>query len=178
MSLNCLAPLLLAQALGSTGPADTGCKANLPDRPVATATVATKAAPAYYEQKADARAAMDAALASAAQSGRSAVLVFGADWCHDSVALAQILTSAAFKAEFGQAYSVTFIDVGVPQTGNGRNIDLLARFKVKELKGTPAMFVVGPDGRQRNKSKDALSWRNAESRGAAATLEWFRKLKP
>ena len=39
------------------------------------------------------------------------------------------------------------------------------------------MFVVGSDGRLRNKRKDALSWRNAESRGAAATLDWFRKLK-
>ena len=54
---------------------------------------------------------------------------------------------------------------------------LLARFKVKDLKGTPAMFVVAPDGKLRNKRKDALSWRNAESRGAAATLDWFRKLK-
>ena len=168
MSLTCLAPLLLAQA----APAAAECKANLPDKPVAAAVAAMP----FYDQKADARAAMDAALAEAALSGRSAVLVFGADWCHDSVALAKVLTSDAFKAEFGKAYSVTFIDVGVPQTGNGRNIDLLARFKVKQLNGTPAMFVVGPNGKQRNKSKDALSWRNAESRGAAATLDWFRKL--
>lgn len=173
MSLTCLAAVLLVQA----APADTGCKANLPDKPDAVAAVAPKAAPAYFDQKADARAAMDAALVDAAQSGRSAVLVFGADWCHDSVALAAVLTSAAFRAEFGRAYSVTFIDVGIPQRGQGRNIDLLARFKVRELKGTPAMFVVGPDGKLRNKRKDALSWRNAESRGAAATLEWFRKLQ-
>ena len=167
MSLLCLAPLLLVQA----APAPEECKANLPEKPAA-------AAKPFYDQRADARAAMDAALADAAQSGRSAVLVFGADWCHDSVALAQVLTSDAFKVEFGKGYSVPFIDVGVPQTGKGRNIDLLARFKVKELKGAPAMFVVGPDGKQRNKSKDALSWRNAESRGPAATLKWFRKLKP
>ena len=120
---------------------------------------------------------MDAALDDAARSGRSAVLVFGADWCHDSIALAKLLTSDAFRAEFGKGYAVTFIDVGVPQRGQGRNIDLLARFKVKQLKGTPAMFVVGPDGKLRNSRKDALSWRNAESRGAAATLAWFRKLK-
>lgn len=169
MSLLCLAPLLLAQA----APAAEECKANLPERPPAAAPAATT----FYDQKADARAAMDAALADAAQSGRSAVLVFGGDWCHDSVALAEVLTSDAFKAEFGAGYSVTFIDVGVPQTGKGRNIELLARFKVKQLKGTPAMFVVGPDGALRNKRKDALSWRNAHSRGAAATLAWFRKLK-
>lgn len=173
MSLACLAPLLLAQA----APAETECKADLPDTPLAVAAPVRSAAPAYFDQKADARAAMDAALADASQSGRSAILVFGADWCHDSVALAKILTSDAFRTEFEDRYSVTFIDVGVPQTGQGRNIDLLARFKVKALKGTPAMFVIGPDGRQRNRTKDALSWRNAESRGATVTLAWFRKLQ-
>ena len=167
MSLACFAPLLLVQA----APADTGCKASLPEKPAAAA-----AAPSFYDPKADARADVERALTDAAQAGRSAVLVFGADWCHDSIALAKVLTSDAFKTEFGPGYSVTFIDVGVPQRGKGRNIDLLARFKVKELKGTPAMFVVRPDGTLRNKRKDALSWRNAESRGASATLEWFRKL--
>lgn len=163
-----LAPLLLAQA----APAVEEPKASLPDRPAAAAKVTT----AYYDKTADGGAAMAAALAEGAKSGRSAVLVFGGDWCHDSVALAKLLTSDAFKTEFGAGYSVTFIDVGVPQTGNGRNIELLARFKVKNLKGTPAMFVVSPDGVLRNKRKDALSWRNAHSRGDTAILDWFRKL--
>lgn len=162
------AVVLLAQG----APALAAAQAGLPDQPAASA-----AAPSFYDPKADARAVMDAALDDAARSGRSAVLVFGADWCHDSIALAKLLTSDAFRAEFGKGYAVTFIDVGVPQRGQGRNIDLLARFKVKQLKGTPAMFVVGPDGKLRNSRKDALSWRNAESRGAAATLAWFRKLK-
>ena len=166
----CLAPLLLVQA----APAAEECKASLPDKPPAAA----KATAGYFDKTADARAVMDGALADAAQTGRSAVLVFGGDWCHDSVALAKLLASDAFKAEFGSGYAVSFIDVGVPQTGNGRNIELLGRFKVKGLKGTPAMFVVGPDGHLRNKRKDALSWRNAHSRGAAATLEWFRNLQP
>ena len=165
----CLAPLLLAQA----APAAVECKDQIPKKPAVSATVARK----FFDKKADARAAMDAALTDAAATSRSAVLVFGGDWCHDSTALAKVLTSAAFKAEFGAAYSVTFIDVGVPQRGKGRNIELLAQFKVKELQGTPAMFVVGPNGKLRNKRKDALSWRNAESRGIPATLDWFRKLK-
>jgi hypothetical protein len=169
VSLLCLAPLLLVQA----AQAEAGCKADLPEKPAAAA----KASTSFYDKSADARAAMDAALAEASKIGRSAVLVFGGDWCHDSVALAKLLTSEAFKAEFGAGYTVTFIDVGVPQTGNGRNIELLTRFKVEKLKGTPAMFVVGPDGKLRNKRKDALSWRNAHSRGDAAILAWFRGLK-
>lgn len=156
--------LLVLAAVGAIAP-----------EPVQSETVAA-ARLKYYPEGADGPKVLDSALASARSQGKLAVIVFGGDWCHDSVALAKLLTSEAFKAEFGAGYSVTFIDVGVPQTGNGRNLELLARFKVKDLKGTPAMFVVGPDGALLNKRKDALSWRNAHSRGDAAILEWFRKL--
>lgn len=150
----------------------------------ATASVATPAvvaAPAltnFYPVSADAPAAVDAALADAAQTGRPAVLVFGADWCHDSRALAKVLTSPAFRDEFGRRFSVTFIDVAHPQTGAGRNLDLAARFGVKHLRSTPALVVVGTDGKPLNSAKDAVSWRNADSRGASATLGWFRQLRP
>ncbi|MDP3906960.1 thioredoxin family protein [Novosphingobium sp.] len=132
--------------------------------------------PAYYPAAADARADLDAALADAARDGRSAVIVFGADWCHDSTGLAKLLTSPAFRDPFGARFSVTFIDVGVPQVGKGRNLDLAARYGVKRMRGTPIMFVIGPDGRPRNSRRDAQSWRNADSRGEAAILEWFRRL--
>lgn len=131
---------------------------------------------AHYPAAADARADLDAALAEAARTGRSAVIVFGGDWCHDSTGLAKVLTGPAFRDEFGARFSVTFIDVGVPQTGNGRNLDLIARYGVKRMRGTPAMFVIGPDGRPRNSRRDAQGWRNADSRGEAAILDWFRRL--
>lgn len=132
--------------------------------------------PAFYPAAADARADLDAALVDAARSGRFAVVVFGGDWCHDSTGLARVLTGPAFRDEFGARFSVTFIDVGVPQTGNGRNLDLIARYGVKRMRGTPALFVIGPDGRPRNSRRDAQSWRNADSRGEAAILDWFRRL--
>lgn len=131
---------------------------------------------AYYPAAADARADLDAALAEAARTGRSAVIVFGGDWCHDSTGLAKVLTGPAFRDEFGARFSVTFIDVGVPQTGNGRNLDLIARYGVKRMRGTPAMFVIGPDGRPLTSRRDAQGWRNADSRGEAAILDWFRRL--
>lgn len=131
---------------------------------------------AYFPAAADARADLDAALAEAARTGRSAVIVFGGDWCHDSTGLAKVLTGPAFRDEFGARFSVTFIDVGVPQTGNGRNLDLIARYGVKRMRGTPAMFVIGPDGAARNSRRDAQGWRNADSRGEAAILDWFRRL--
>lgn len=131
---------------------------------------------AYYPQRTDDAARLDAALASAKAEGKLAVIVFGADWCHDSQALAELLTSDAFKAEFGTRFAVTFIDVGVPQDGRGRNLDLAGRFGVAKMPGTPTMVVVSPRGKRLNGRKDAYSWRNAASRDRAEVLGWFRKI--
>ena len=128
----------------------------------------------YYPVDADAHKVFDNALAHAAANKARAVIVFGADWCHDSRALGRVLTSAAFKSEFGNRFEVTFIDIGRPQTGKGRNLDLVQRLGVENLKSTPALFVLRGDGKLLNGKKDAVSWRNAESRGADKVLAWFR----
>lgn len=121
-------------------------------------------------------AMLDAALADAKAKGKLAVIVFGGDWCHDSRALATVLTSQDFTNEFGARFAVTFVDVGIPQAGQGRNLDLVKRFGVKNLNSTPAMFVISPKGKRINSKKDAISWRNADSRTPEEVLGWFRKL--
>lgn len=131
---------------------------------------------AYYPQKADASAQLDAALALARAEGKLAVIVFGADWCHDSQALAGLLTSDRFRVEFGERLAVAFIDVGVPQDGRGRNLDLAKRFGVGKMRGTPTMVVIAPDGDRLNSRKDAYSWRNAASRSEADVFGWFRAI--
>ena len=128
----------------------------------------------YYPVGADASKLFEQALARASTDNARAVIVFGADWCHDSRALGEVLSSEAFKTEFGSRYEVTFIDVGRPQTGEGRNLDMVKRLGVKHLKSTPALFVLRADGQVLNDKKDAISWRNAESRGSDKILAWFR----
>ena len=163
-----IAPLLLALSAGQSA--------------LLAADEAKPAAPAtaeqthFYPKDADGPAAFNAALTDAKAQNKLAVIVFGADWCHDSRALARVLLSDQFKTEFGARFAVTFINVGQPQTGAGTNLDLVKRLGVKNLKSTPALFVVSPAGKLLNGKQDAVSWRNAESRGEAAVLAWFRKL--
>lgn len=130
----------------------------------------------FYPEEADAAQMLEAALAETRAADKLAVVVFGADWCHDSQALARVLNSEAFKAEFANRFSVTFIDVGIPQTGQGRNLELAARFGIKRVKGTPTMVVISPAGKRLNSSADAASWRNADSRVEADIFGWFRKI--
>lgn len=120
-----------------------------------------------YPADADAGADVEAALARAAASGKRVLLVMGANWCHDSRALAGWLATPRFAALTAAHYEVVFVDVGVPQTGEGRNLDIAARFGIDALKGTPAVLVLTPDGRAVNLDS-ARKWRDAASRSEEA----------
>lgn len=120
-----------------------------------------------YAVTPDASADVDAALARAAASGKRVLLVMGANWCHDSRALAGWLEAPRFAALVAERYEVVFVDVGSPQTGEGRNLDIARRFGLAELSSTPALLVLTADGRAVNLDT-AASWRNAASRSEDA----------
>lgn len=120
-----------------------------------------------YAAEADASADVEAALARAAASGKRVLLVMGANWCHDSRALAGWLETPRFAALVAEHYELVFVDVGMPQTGEGRNLEIAARFGLKEFKNTPALIVLTPDGRAVNLDT-ARDWRNAASRSEDA----------
>lgn len=120
-----------------------------------------------YAETAIAADDVDAALARAAANGKRVLLVMGANWCHDSRALAGWLETPRFAALTAQAYEVVFVDVGVPQTGEGRNLDIARRFGLMEFPGTPALLVLTPEGKAINLDT-AATWRNAASRSEDA----------
>ncbi len=120
-----------------------------------------------YLAEADAAADVDAALARAAASGKKVLLVMGGDWCHDSRALAGWLETPRFAALTAERYEVVYVDVGVPQTGAGRNLDIARRFGLDEFPGTPALLVLTAEGELMNRDT-AASWRNAASRSEDA----------
>jgi len=120
-----------------------------------------------YAEKADAAADVDAALARSAVSGKRVLLVLGANWCHDSRALAGWLETPRFAALVAARYELVFVDVGMPQTGEGRNLAIAERFGLAEMKNTPALLVLTPEGRAVN-LESARSWRDAASRSEEA----------
>lgn len=125
----------------------------------------------------EARAEVDAAVAEAQAGGRLAVLVFGADWCSDSRALAAFLKSDMFQVELGKRYNVVFIDVYMPTRGAGRNQDLIQRFGIDKMTGTPEVLVIGKDGKPINSIENAHSWRDAGDRSILSIYRWFRDLE-
>ena len=120
-----------------------------------------------YAVTPDAMADVDAALARASASGKRVLLVLGANWCHDSRALAGWLETPRFAGLVAERYELVFVNVGMPQTGDGHNLAVARRFGLAEMPGTPALLVLDADGKPLNPDT-AASWRNAASRSEDA----------
>jgi thiol-disulfide isomerase/thioredoxin len=165
-----LAALLLQTLIHTTGPA----------APAAPATVERSANPESRAYFADRNAQQDVenALASAKVSGKTVIVIMGANWCHDSIGLAGKLDSPRFTQMMQDRYGVVYVDVGTPQTGKGRNLDIAKRFGIKKVKTTPLVMLVSPEGALLNSKKEAASWRNAASRSEDDIYRYFAEFKP
>jgi thiol-disulfide isomerase/thioredoxin len=115
---------------------------------------------ALYDPARTASADVDAALARARTSNKRVMLAMGANWCHDSKALAGWFETPRFKAMLAAQYELVYVDVGM----KNRNIDIAQRFGIKAIKGTPTLL---------NK-KDAPGWRNAASRSEDEVFAYFQ----
>ena len=116
-----------------------------------------------YDASIDASAAVDNALAKAGERGVNVLIAFGANWCHDSRAFAGWTESERIGALVDDRYELVFVNVGMPQTGDGHNSQVLARFGIEKQEGTPLVLVVSPAGEVLN-ADTAQSWRNTASR--------------
>lgn len=140
----------------------------------ATPAPKTAAGPAHPEARPyavvpNANAQVDAALSRAAANGKRVLLVMGANWCHDSRALAGWLETPRFTAMVAERYELVFVNVGMPQSGGGHNLDIALRFGLNEFPGTPAVLVLTGDGALVN-ADTAASWRNAATRSEDAII--------
>lgn len=166
--------LLLALLIAAT-------PASEPRLPVPPPAIAShKANPeglAFFADR-DAQTDIDRALADAKRDGKTVLVILGANWCHDSVGLAGWLDTPRFMNMMRDRYRIVYVDVGTPQTGEGRNLDIARRFGIKKVKNTPLVMVISSDGILLNSKKDAISWRNAASRSEEDIYRYFAMFKP
>ena len=116
---------------------------------------------------------VDQALARAKLSGKKVLLVMGANWCHDSRALAANFQTPLLAPLLEDAYELVYVDVGEVQRGpRDINIDIAQRYGINEIVGTPTVLILTGNGQLLNK-ESAPTWRNAASRTLDATYSYF-----
>ncbi len=128
-----------------------------------------------YAVSDDASADVDAALARAAENGKRVMLVMGANWCHDSRALAGWLATERFKTLIDDKYELVFVNIGMPQQDDGHNLQIAERFGLDELPGTPNLLVLTAEGELVN-ADTATTWRDTASREEDAIFSELQTL--
>ena len=169
--------LLFALAVSASAPLVVPTPAPAPP-PVRESQPEDRYSTIAFDPTEDAGSQLEFTFKGAAISGKKLLIIMGGNWCHDSAALANMLDSGRFVGMITQNYEVLFVDVGVPQTGKGRNLDIARRFGIKKIKGTPTVLVVSPEGKLLNSKKDAASWRNAASRDEDDVYRYFAEFTP
>ncbi len=101
-----------------------------------------------YAVSDDAEAEVDAALALAADRGTRVLLVMGANWCHDSRAFAGWMETPRFQQLISDHYELVYVNIGMPQSGDGHNLQIAERFGLDDLPGTPNLLVLTPEGEE------------------------------
>ena len=124
--------------------------------------------PTPYDAAADARSDIAETLAAAKAENKKALLVFGANWCHDSRALAAHFEKPRFQTLISENYKLAYVDIGQKD----RNIDLAQKFGVDDIVGSPTVFITNSNGQVLN-LETAPTWRNAASRHEYAIWDYF-----
>jgi len=112
-----------------------------------------------FDKTRDAQKDVARTLADAKRFNKRSLIILGANWCHDSRALATHFERPHFQSLLNTHYKVAYVDVGK----KNRNIDIARQFGLEAVEGTPTVFVLNAKGQVLN-AATAPTWRNAASR--------------
>ncbi len=119
----------------------------------------------------DPLADVQGALSRAGDADRLALIVLGADWCHDSRALAARLHRSPLAAVIRQHYELVLVDVGFYERGRA----VAQQFGVPHYYATPTVLIVDPSSGQLVNDEDRHIWGNAYRIEMAESVEYFEK---
>ena len=138
---------------------------------VLAAAFAANAAPGPYDESADARADLGAALVQARSAGKPVLVVFGANWCTDCKVLDMAFKGGASAPLIERGFTVVKVDVGKFD----RNGDIARSYGVDLKKGIPAVVVLSPAGKVLHATR-AGELADARNMGDTAIYEFFARM--
>lgn len=114
-------------------------------------------------------AALDDVLARAKREEKLALIVLGANWCHDSKAFVKRLADPDVKALLDDHYTVQLVNAGYFEAG----YSLVTRFDLPVYTHTPTVLIVDPQTKQLINRDDHFIWRDAYKTDAAQTAAYL-----
>jgi thiol:disulfide interchange protein len=126
-----------------------------------------------YDESADPKADISAALALAKTDSKYVLLDFGANWCVDCLVLSKLFEDPTVKPFLDANYHVVRIDVGYWD----KNTDVSDQYGNPIEAGIPAVVVLKPDGETVATTK-AGELANAETATAQDILTYLQQWAP
>jgi thioredoxin 1 len=138
---------------------------------LAGTTSLVMAATSMYDEAADAKAEIRAALADAQRANVPVLVVFGANWCGDCKVLDIAFKTGASAALIAKNYRVVKVNVG----RFDRNVDIAESYGVPLKNGIPAVAVLSQQGKVVYATR-AGELADAQSMGDRGIYEFFSKV--
>lgn len=129
------------------------------------------AAPGPYDEAADAKAQIKAALSEASQAKVPVLVVFGANWCGDCKVLDMSFKEGAAAPLMAKRFRVVKVDVGRLD----RNLDIAQAYGVPLKNGIPSVAVLSAQGKVVYATK-AGELADARKMGDKAIVDFFVKV--
>ncbi len=128
--------------------------------------------PRPFHHTEDAMADIDNVLAKAKAEDKLAIIVLGANWCHDSLGLAQRFQSNEMVGLIAENYELLYVDIGFFEV----NMNLVSRFGLPIMFGTPTVLVVDPETETLLNRDTMHKWLDAASVSLEDTKDHFTDL--
>ena len=150
-----LLTLVAALALAACSPKQAPAPAPAPTVPgppnvaISTLEQLPTPLPLPYNDKAtpaEVTAAIDAAFARAKASNKRVIVDLGGNWCSWCRSLAAVMALPEVKPFMDANFEVVHVDVGIQKGEMDRRPEVLKRFGLAKIDGTPWLIVAEPDG--------------------------------
>ena len=125
-----------------------------------------------FQPSVDVMADIDAVLAKAREHDKLAIIIMGANWCEDSLAMVRHLDDPAMQGLIQDHYESLLVDVGYLEHGR----DVINRFGMPVIYGTPTVLVVDPVSEQQINRAGMHIWRDAKKMSTEEVLAYFSDL--
>ena len=124
-----------------------------------------------YQPSVNPVANVQQALDRAGADNRLVLVVLGANWCHDSRALASRLHRPPLAELVEQHYELVFVDAGFLDKGRA----VMQQFGVAHYYATPTVLIIDPSSGQVINNEDRHQWGNAYKIDMSTSVRYFEK---